>query len=111
MEISIDLKLIREIVFKDEALLKEMLEEWITDSENKMEEIKKRWIDENFNGLFNKVHELKTNFSMIHSGEAIQFCEKLIAKIEKEHTISSSDLDDLNSIVQFARQKLKEIIS
>jgi hypothetical protein len=48
---------------------------------------------------------------MIHSGEAIQFCEKLIAKIEKEHTISSSDLDDLNSIVQFARQKLKEIIS
>jgi hypothetical protein len=41
MEISIDLKLIREIVFKDEALLKEMLEEWISDSENKMEELKR----------------------------------------------------------------------
>src|SRR6185436_2738361 len=111
MEISIDLKLMREIVFKDDTLLKEMLGEWIDDSENKMEEIKKRWTDENNTGLFNKIHELKTNFSMVHCGIGIQYSEKLIAKIVNQHSISSHDLVELNAIVHSVIQQLKEIIS
>ena len=39
MEILIDLKLIREIVFRDDQLLKEMLDEWIQDSDLKMNAI------------------------------------------------------------------------
>ena len=66
MEILIDLKLIREIVFRDDQLLKEMLDEWIEDSDLKMNAISELVKTNNTEKLFNKVHELKTNFSMIH---------------------------------------------
>ncbi len=111
MEISIDLKLMREIVFKDDALLKEMLDEWISDSEKKISDIRERKADENETGVFNKIHELKTNFSMVHCYTGIQFCEKLIGKIEDKNNITDSDIDELNEIVKSVKQQIKVFIT
>lgn len=100
----------REIVYKDEALLNEMLGEWIDDSENKMIEIKTRLLDQNWNGLFNKIHELKTNFSMIHCYTGIQCCELLIEQMENINKSSEIELDELNLIVFSVNRQLKNII-
>ena len=110
MEISIDLKLMREIVFKDEALLNEMLTEWIDDSGKKIADIRQRISDENISGVFNKIHEIKTNFSMIHCYTGIQFCEKLIEKIENENSITQTDIDELNQIVESVNKQINNFM-
>lgn len=110
MEISIDLKLMREIVFKDEALLKEMLGEWVEDSDKKLAEIRERITADNNTGVFNKIHELKTNFSMIHCYVGIQCCEQLLLWIEKQNRIDDSDIHELYEIVQTVNSQINSII-
>jgi HPt (histidine-containing phosphotransfer) domain-containing protein len=110
MELSIDLKLIREIVFKDEQLLKEMLSEWIEDSEGKLIEIKNRLEKNNRDGLFNKIHELKTNFSMIHCYTGIQYCEQLIGQLENHELIQESEIEVLNEMVKSVKQQILPLI-
>jgi HPt (histidine-containing phosphotransfer) domain-containing protein len=110
MGISIDLKLMREIVFKDDSLLKEMLGEWIEDSDKKIAEIKERITADNKTGVFNKIHELKTNFSMIHCYTGIQCCEHLLELIEKENRIEESGINELNQIVQSVNSQIQIII-
>lgn len=111
MEISIDLKLMREIVFKDEALMKEMLLEWIADSNSKLEEIGIRLNEANQSSLFNKVHELKTNFSMIHCYSGIHCCEQIIQQIENNTAIKSENMDLLVRVVETVCNQLKQFIS
>lgn len=100
----------REIVFKDEALLNEMLYEWIEDSESKIIEIKTRLQNKNWDGLFNKIHELKTNFSMIHCYTGIQFCEKIIGQIEKDKSMQESEMEKLIEIVKSIKQQIIHLI-
>lgn len=106
MEILIDLKLIREIVFRDEQLLKEMLDEWMQDSDVKINSIAELIKSNNTEKLFNKVHELKTNFSMIHCPKGIQCCEKIIRIIERQDNLDASELNQLNVIVSEVKKQL-----
>jgi HPt (histidine-containing phosphotransfer) domain-containing protein len=106
MEISIDLRMIREIVFKDDNLLKEMLIEWVSDSNDKLAEIKNRMQLQNIKGLFNKIHELKTNFTMIHCPEGIQLCEAFINKIENQSELNESEFDSLALLILEVNNKL-----
>lgn len=101
----------REIVFKDETLLKEMLNEWIEDSENKLIEMKIRSDENNWSGLFNKIHELKTNFSMIHCYQGIQLCEKYIGLMETENNLMKPDLLDLENLVKLAIVQIRKTIT
>ncbi|MBK7357983.1 MAG: hypothetical protein IPI45_12425 [Saprospiraceae bacterium] len=107
MEILIDLKLIREIVFRDDQLLKEMLDEWIEDSDLKMNAISELVKTNNTEKLFNKVHELKTNFSMIHCPQGIQSCEQLIRFIEQEDAL---ELNQLKLILSEVKKQLQNQI-
>lgn len=105
MEISIDLKLMREIVFRDEPLLLEMVDEWIQDSDGKMDQIIKLYELNNYDKLFNKIHELKTNFSMIHCPAGIQCCERMIRSVEKQN-LENSDINQLITIVADVKGQL-----
>lgn len=110
MEILIDLKLIREIVFRDEQLLKEMLEEWMNDSDVKTNSIAELIKSNNTEKLFNKVHELKTNFSMIHCPIGIQCCEQIIQLIENQNSLDASKLNQLQMIVYEVKKQLQNQI-
>ncbi len=106
MEILIDLKLIREIVFRDDQLLKEMLDEWIQDSNLKMNAISELLKTNNTEKLFNKIHELKTNFSMIHCPRGIQSCEQIIRFIERQEALDTLELNQLNLILSEVQKQL-----
>ncbi len=110
MEISIDLKLMHEIVFRDNALLIEMLEEWMEDSNSKIQAIEQRFADKLWSGLFNKIHELKTNFSMIHCYAGIQCCEKSIELISIENTLQNSHIETLKEIVEKVNLEILKIL-
>lgn len=106
MEILIDLKLIREIVFRDDQLLKEMLDEWIQDSNLKMNAISELLKTNNTEKLFNKIHELKTNFSMIHCPRGIQSCEQIIGFIERQDALDTLELNQLKLILSNVKKQL-----
>lgn len=110
MEISIDLKLMREIVFKDEELLKEMLSEWITDSNLKLLDIKDRFLKNKRESLFNKIHELKTNFSMINCSEGIRFSETIVKKIERDEAVELNEIEELEKMVNEVIKQLYKFI-
>jgi HPt (histidine-containing phosphotransfer) domain-containing protein len=110
MEISIDLKLMKEIVFRDHSLLREMLEEWISDSILKIQEIEERFNKQILSSLFNKVHELKTNFSMIHCYAGIQYCEHLIKKIELQQPVLHEEIEALKRIVQDVQVQINKVL-
>jgi len=100
----------REIVFRDDALLIEMLNEWKTDSNLKIEEIKDRYQKKNLEGLFNKIHELKTNFSMIHCAEAIRFSEAILKKIELKTGIEEDEILELETMVASVNKQLDQYL-
>ncbi|MBK6859314.1 MAG: hypothetical protein IPK91_11480 [Saprospiraceae bacterium] len=106
MEILIDLKLIREIVFRDDQLLKEMLDEWIQDSDLKMNAILEMVKANHTERLFNKIHELKTNFSMIHCPQGIQSCEQIIGFIERQDALDTLELNQLKLILSNVKKQL-----
>ena len=106
MEISIDLEFLREICFGNEDLLREMVEEWCSDTREKMDSIQKMHELGSGNLLFNRLHELKTNFTMIRCSHAIQASEKMLSKLENGSLLEDADIvlleslcSDLNKVV------------
>lgn len=100
MEISIDTKFLRDLTFQDESLLLELLDEWIDDANLKLMEIQKRIGEGDVKRVFNSLHELKTNFTMIHCGQAIRTSDILLKKLEQGELISHDDLDPLAEILK-----------
>jgi HPt (histidine-containing phosphotransfer) domain-containing protein len=78
MATSIDLKMLQTIAFNDRQLLKDMLQEWLTDAADRKEKIVKSIQDNRQQEFFNAVHQLKSNYQMIGCAEAIHLLEKMI---------------------------------
>lgn len=100
MEISIDLKFLRDLSFQDEHLLEELLHEWVNDAKLKMEVIQKRIAEGDAKMIFNSLHELKTNFTMLHCGLAIRASDVLLQKLERGELISSEEIVPLNEMLE-----------
>lgn len=98
MEISIDLKFLREICFGNEELLRDMAEEWCSDTIEKMESIKKMQAQGASIKLFNRLHELKTNFTMIRCPYAIQSSEKMLSKLEHGAFLHAEEIEILDNL-------------
>ncbi|MBK8954005.1 MAG: hypothetical protein IPM34_00405 [Saprospiraceae bacterium] len=109
MEISIDTRFIKGLTFQDEKLLEEMLHEWISDARSKSDEIVKRIGEGDVRRIFNSLHELKTNFTMLHCGKAIRESDALLHKLEKGALITNEEfkpvLDMINAIVKLIEKK------
>jgi hypothetical protein len=100
MEISIDLKMMKEIAFRDESLLQQMLAEWRDDSNMKLREIRNAWSEADDRKLFYRIHELKTNFTMLHCHTAILLAERIIRNLERQQPVHESDLNELEGMVR-----------
>lgn len=98
MELSIDFKFLSSIAFDDVRLVSEMAEEWCTDTEKKMEEIKMKSAEMSTTQFFNRLHELKTNYTMVQSPEAIKFIGSLLNQIEQKSEISANAIAQLDEI-------------
>ena len=97
MEISIDLKMLSSIVYGNDGLLQEMIEEWLVDTEEKINKLK-----EKTSVNFKEIHFLKTSFSMIGCVEGIKICEKLI---QKQDTM---DIQSLCHIFELSKEVLSQ---
>ncbi|HEX5625858.1 MAG TPA: hypothetical protein VFX48_07570 [Saprospiraceae bacterium] len=107
MEISIDLKMMKEIAFRDESLLQQMLAEWKDDSNMKIREIRNAWIETDPRRLFYRIHELKTNFTMLHCHTAIRLAEQMVRDLEMQLPVRESDLNALEGMVLAIQRKLE----
>ncbi|MBK9109850.1 MAG: hypothetical protein IPM92_16125 [Saprospiraceae bacterium] len=100
MEISIHIKFLRDLTFQDELLLQELLDEWVDDANLKMIEIQKRIGEADAKRIFNSLHELKTNFTMLRCGLAIRTSDILLHKLEQGELISFEDLNPLDEMLK-----------
>lgn len=75
MEHSIDLQYMIHISFNDPILLKEILEEWKLDTNNRIEDLTLHSASEIETQRFRIVHMLKANFFMVGCKEMIKECE------------------------------------
>ncbi|MDQ3140840.1 MAG: hypothetical protein M3Q56_01180 [Bacteroidota bacterium] len=98
MEISIDLKYLRQMAFNDENLLRELLQEWFNDVEMRIQDLSV--VQNSKTDIFKQIHELKTNFSMIQCVEAIRHCESMIQSETLELTALKKILLNLRKITE-----------
>ncbi|MBP8726123.1 MAG: hypothetical protein KBH75_08965 [Saprospiraceae bacterium] len=95
MAISIDTRYLSDICINDPAMISELLHEWVDDTETKIGILRHRQSANDGKGLFNTLHELKTNFFMLGYSEAIRGCEEVLATLDKQGTIFTKDIDRL----------------
>lgn len=114
MELSIDFKFLSSIAFNDAGLMNELAEEWCEDTSHKMKEIKEGQKHLNIDQLFNRIHELKTNFTMVQSPEAIQYIGTVLNHIEQTKTLpeeATLKLDEISGIlIRLIKSELQQNI-
>jgi len=103
----IDLTFLRKICYNDEALMREMMVEWMHDAREKLRVIDERHQKQDWNLLFNSVHQLKTNFTMLHCGEAIRESDRLLQLLESGFPVTKDDVRWLNDMVGRIAMQLK----
>ncbi|NOT37070.1 MAG: hypothetical protein HOP11_06810 [Saprospiraceae bacterium] len=96
MELSIDLHYLSQISFNDKNIMNEMLQEWISDTFNRIEEFKSNVNSENTKIKFNIIHTLKTNYFMIGCQPLIKLCEEFL----------NSEMDEVTSLALLNELKL-----
>ena len=99
MDISIDLRYFRQISFGNHEIEKEMFLSWKEDSFKRISDLQILLEEQNQKNIFNSVHALKTNFSMVDCYAGIKFCELLIDKIQKDEIIDSPALRELDCLI------------
>lgn len=75
MEHSIDLKYLSQITFNDPSLMNEMIQEWITDTETRIQEFESTFHLADSQKRFKMIHTLKTNYFMVGCSTMIKECE------------------------------------
>ncbi len=75
---SIDLKYLSQITFNNPVLIKEMLQEWITDTETRIQEFEYSYQSSDPKKRFKMIHTLKTNYFMIGCVSMIKACENYL---------------------------------
>lgn len=111
MELSIDFKFLSSIAFNDASLVNEMAEEWCEDTFYKMKEIKEGRTLLNIDQLFNRLHELKTNYTMVQCPEAIQYIGTILSHMEENGVLPENAIMRLDEIscklIQMIKSKLQ----
>lgn len=105
MEHSIDLKYLSQITFNDPSLMNEMIQEWITDTETRIQEFESTFHIEDSKKRFKMIHTLKTNYFMVGCSTMIKECENYLNS-------NFSDEDSLFILVRLKEslQQVKNLV-
>ncbi|MBX7164530.1 MAG: hypothetical protein K1X49_12625 [Saprospiraceae bacterium] len=107
MDTSIDLHLMRQIVFDDEKLLEEMIGEWIADTESRVIQMDLHFREKN-QLIFKNLHDLKTNLSMISCHDLVQKCQLMIdTSVSTEKLMDEKAWSELRYEIDQLIEKMK----
>ena len=100
MDISIDLRYFKQISFGNLEIEMDMIESWKEDGLKRIAELEINVKSQNQKIIFDNLHALKTNFSMVNCYAGIKSCEILLDDIQKNRLIDSSNLIQLEKILK-----------